>query len=53
MIVETKPGGGNARLAFLLGAVLVAVAAIGFFIWDNGKNGGAHPAPGISLSIKK
>ena len=42
MIVETKSGGGgNVLLAFLLGAVLVAVAVIGFFMWDNYKSGGA------------
>lgn len=55
MIVETKEsGGGNALLAFILGAVLVAVGIVGFLMWDNYKSGGAHPAPaGINLTIKK
>jgi hypothetical protein len=54
MIVETKSGGsGNVLLAFLLGAVLVAVAVIGFFMWDNYKSGGSHPTTGISLTVKK
>lgn len=54
MIVETKSGGsGHVLLGFLLGAALVAVAVIGFFMWDNTKSGGTHPAPGISLTIKK
>jgi len=55
MIVETKSGGGgNVFLAFILGAVLVAVGIVGFFMWDNYKSGGGHPAPaGISLTVKK
>lgn len=54
MIVETKSGGsGNLLLAFLLGAVLVAVAVIGFFMWDNYKSGATRATPGISLTIKK
>jgi predicted phage tail protein len=55
MIVETKSGGsGNVLLAFILGAVLVAVAVVGFFMWDNYKSGGAHPPPsGINLTVKK
>jgi hypothetical protein len=55
MIVETKSGGsGNVLLAFLLGAVLVAVAVIGFFMWDNYKSGAHAPPPsGISLTVKK
>ena len=55
MIVETKEGGsGNVLLAFILGAVLVAVGVVGFFMWDNYKSGGGHPAPaGISLTVKK
>jgi hypothetical protein len=55
MIVETKEsGGGNVILAFILGGVLVVVAVVGFFMWDNYKSGGGHPAPaGINLTIKK
>jgi hypothetical protein len=55
MIVETKSGGGgNVVFSFILGAVLVAVGVIAFFMWDNYKSGGSHPAPaGISLTVKK
>ncbi len=44
--IETNGGGGNAFLAFVLGAVLVAVAVVGFFMWDNFKSHqGAPSAP--------
>jgi hypothetical protein len=32
-------------MAFILGAVLLAVAVVAFFMWDNFKSGGAHSAP--------
>jgi hypothetical protein len=57
MIVENSSGGGggNAVLGFLLGGVLVVVAIIGFFMWDNYKShtGGAQPASNITLNVKK
>jgi uncharacterized protein (UPF0333 family) len=55
MIVETKSeGSGNVLLAFILGAVLVVVGIVAYFMWDNYKSGGTHPAPaGINLTIKK
>jgi len=31
-------GGGNTIMGFLLGAVLVAVGVVGFFMWDNYKS---------------
>ncbi len=37
-------GGGNTVLAFILGAVLIAVGIVGFFMWDNYKSGGAPKA---------
>jgi hypothetical protein len=37
-------GGGNTFLGFLLGAVLIVVAIVGFFMWDNYKSGGAPKA---------
>ena len=48
-------GGGNTVLAFLLGIVLVAVAVIGFFMWDNYKahTGGGASGPAINLTVKK
>jgi hypothetical protein len=37
-------GGGNAVMGFILGAVLIVVAIVGFFMWDNYKSGGAPKA---------
>lgn len=37
-------GGGNTILGFILGAVLLAVGIVGFFMWDNYKSGGAPKA---------
>ncbi len=34
-------GGGSVLLSFILGAVLLAVAVVGFLMWDNYKSGGA------------
>ena len=45
-------GSGNTLIGFLLGAVLVAVAIVGFFMWDNYKShtGGA---PAATITVKK
>ena len=37
-------GGGSAVIGFILGAVLLAVGIVGFFMWDNYKSGGAPKA---------
>ena len=37
-------GGGSVLLSFILGAVLLAVAVVGFLMWDNYKSGGAPKA---------
>ena len=37
-------GGGNVLLGFILGAVLIVVGIVGFFMWDNYKSGGAPKA---------
>jgi hypothetical protein len=37
-------GGGNVVISFILGAVLLAVAVVGFLMWDNYKSGGATKA---------
>ena len=42
IVKEGGNGGGNAVIGFILGAVLLAVAVVGFFMWDNYKSGGAH-----------
>ena len=41
-------GGGNVLLSFILGAVLLAVGVVGFFMWDNYKSGGAPKAVTIT-----
>jgi hypothetical protein len=55
MIVETgSGGGGNVFLAFILGAVLLAVGVVGFFMWDNYKSSGMHaPSAPIHITVKK
>jgi hypothetical protein len=58
MAVEINPGNGgsNTLIGFLLGGILVAVAVIGFFMWDNFKShqgAPAGPAAGIHLTVKK
>jgi hypothetical protein len=47
-----RTGGGNTIMGFLLGAVLVAVGVVGFFMWDNYKShtGGA---PAATITIQK
>jgi hypothetical protein len=55
MIIENSGGssGGSVFLAFVIGAVMVGVAIVGFFMWDNFKSGG-HPggAPAINVTVK-
>ena len=47
-VVINKDGGGGSGgytlLGLILGAVLVVVAVVGFFMWDNYKSGGAPKA---------
>jgi len=43
-MADDNSGGANTLLGFLLGAVLVAVGIVGFFMWDNYKSGGAPKA---------
>ncbi len=47
VINKDGSGGGSGGYTFLgliLGAVLVIVAVVGFFMWDNYKSGGAPKA---------
>ena len=51
--VDNSGGGGNVLIGFLLGAVLIAVAIVGFFMWDNYKSGAAHSAPAaVHVTVK-
>jgi hypothetical protein len=45
-------GGGNAFIGFLLGAVLIVVGIVGFFMWDNYKSGGAPKAVTVTTQGK-
>ena len=54
MATQTSSGnGGTAFLSFLVGALLVGVGVLGFFMWDSHKSGASAPKPGITLNIKK
>ena len=53
IIKEGGNGGGNAVIGFILGAVLLAVGVVGFFMWDNYKSGGANSAPAaVHVTVK-
>jgi hypothetical protein len=52
--VDNSGGGSNVLIGFLLGAVLVAVAIVGFFMWDNYKShAGVGSAPTATITVKK
>ena len=52
MATDTSSGGGNAFLAFVVGALLVVVAVLGFFIFTGGRlNWQNNPAPSINLNV--
>ena len=57
MAVEVNSGdggGGNVLIGFLLGAVLVAIAILGFFMWDNYKSHtGGGSTPTATITVKK
>ena len=51
--VDNSGGSGNVLVGFLLGAVLVAVAIVGFFMWDNYKSHVGASAPTATVIVKK
>ena len=54
--VHTNGGGGSggsAFIGFICGAVLLAVAVVGFFMWDNYKSGGGPKAPTTVVQVEK
>jgi hypothetical protein len=51
-VVDNGSGGGNTVLAFIVGAVLVAVVVIGFFMWNGSQSGAPAPKPGIELKVQ-
>lgn len=46
-------GGGNTFLGFIVGALLLAVGVVGFFMWDAYKSGGGTPAPTTIIKVEK
>jgi hypothetical protein len=54
MAVESNDtGSGNVLIGFLLGAVLIAVGIVGFFMWDNYKSHTGGGAPTATITVKK
>jgi hypothetical protein len=46
-------GGGKVVMAFILGAVMLVVAVVAFFMWDNFKSGGGASVPSaIHITVK-
>ena len=53
MATDTSSGGGNAFLAFVVGALLVVVAVLGFFMFTSGRISlHNNPAPSINLNVQ-
>ena len=54
VIIEKEGGGGGGMgiMGFILGAVMLAVAVVGFLMWDNYKSGGAPKAIIVSGQTK-
>ena len=50
--IESSGGSGNVLIGVLLGAVLVAVAIVGFFMWDNYKSHAGAPAATVTVQKK-
>jgi hypothetical protein len=51
-MADDSSGGANVFLSFLLGAVLVAVGVVGFFMWDNYKSHGGGAPSNVTLNVK-
>jgi uncharacterized protein (UPF0333 family) len=52
-MADDNSGGANTLLGFLLGAVLVAVGIVGFFMWDNYKSHTGGGTPAATITVKK
>ncbi len=46
-------GGGNAFLGFIVGALLLAVGIVGFFMWDGFKSGSGPATPTAVIQVDK
>jgi hypothetical protein len=49
--IQTNGGGGNTFVAFILGAVLIAVGVVAFFMWDNFKSHQGAPAAPAAVHV--
>jgi hypothetical protein len=53
VVIEKEGGGGGMGImGFILGAVMLAVAVVGFFMWDSYKSGGAPKAVVVTGQAK-
>jgi len=54
-VIIEKDGGGSGGMGimgFILGAVMLAVAVVGFFMWDSFKSGNAPKAVVVTGQAK-
>jgi hypothetical protein len=52
MTTDTNSGGSNVMLSFLVGALLVAVVALGYLMYTGGHVMPQNNAPSVNLSVK-
>lgn len=50
--VHNDGGSGNTFLGFIVGALLLAVGVVGFFMWDGFKSG-SGPAPATVIEVER
>jgi|GEM_PF-1000551 len=53
IMADDNSGGANTFIGFILGAVVVAVGIVGFFMWDNFKSHTGGGAPTATITVKK
>jgi hypothetical protein len=54
MATQTSSGTGSTTfLSFIVGALLIGVGIVGFFMWDAHKSGASAPKPSITVNVKK
>ena len=53
IMADDNSGGANTFIGFILGAVVVAVGIVGFFMWDNYKSHTGGGAPTATITVKK
>ena len=53
IMADDNSSGANTFIGFILGAVVVAVGIVGFFMWDNFKSHTGGGAPTATITVKK